>query len=197
MPILITSGIFIILITNIAFPIIKNGIQDWVPTMVKENYGMDPAFAVAVSTVIPVISIPGATLSRLIMQKILHDEMRTCVLMFALSAAILAVVGALTLNYLWPTLVLLAIVTMLMLGVNTMTVGLIPIRFAKYKKTATVTGIINSVAAASGGLSTYLTGLFQMNFGWRITMFILAGISLIGCIASVVVVRRWVQFKQK
>ncbi len=193
---LVISGVFGILILNVLFPLIKSGIQDWVPTMVKENFNMSPAFAVAISTIIPVISIPGAMFSRIIMQKFLHDEMRTCTFLFAASAVLLILVGFFALDSLWPMLILFSIITMLMLGVNTMTVGLIPIRFAKYGKTATITGIINSVLAASGGISTYLTGLFQMNFGWRNTIFIFAGLAVIGCIVSICFTKRWMRFKQ-
>jgi len=196
LPLLLISGVFIILVTNVSFPIVKNGISDWMPTMVKEEFGMAPAFAVAVSIIIPVVCIPGAALSRILMQKVFHDEMRTCTFLFALSALILVFVGFFTLNCLWPTLILLAIASTLMLGVNTMTVSLVPLRFAKYGKTATVTGIINAVAAASGGVATYITGVFKMNFGWQTTIYILAGVALLGLAASLAVTRRWIKFKK-
>ncbi len=197
MPLLIASGVFMILVATLAFPIVKNAISDWMPTMVKEEFGMQPAFAVAVSIIIPVVCIPGAAISRILMQKLFHDEMRTCTFLYAISAVLLVIVAAFTLNYLWPTLLLLAIVSTLLLGINTMTVSLVPIRFAKYGKTATVTGIINSVAAAAGGISTYLTGVLKVNFGWTVTLFVMAGISVVGLISSIAVTRRWMNFKKK
>jgi len=197
LPLLISSGVFIMLISNVTFPIIKDGIQNWVPTMVKDTFGMEPAFAVAVSTIIPVISIPGATIARLLMQKLLHDEMRTSAVLFGLAAVLLVIVGAFTLSSLWPTLILLALVITLMLGVNTMTVGLIPIRFAKYGKTATVTGILNSVCAAFGGITAWLTGLLKTNFGWQVTLYIMAGLAVVGCISAFIVVPRWMRFKKQ
>lgn len=194
-PLMLVSGIFVILLPSFLFSLIKEGIQSWVPTMVKETFGKSPAFAVAVSTVIPVISIPGAALSRFVMQKLVHDEMRTCALFMAVSAVILAAVAAFTLENLIVTLILLAIVITLMLGVNTMTISLVPIRFARYGKTATITGILNSVAAAAGGFSQYLTGLVKMNFGWQVTLYTMAGLSVVGFIASAVVIKRWMRFK--
>lgn len=196
LPLLAVSGVFVILIPSVGFALVKEGIQSWVPTMVKETFGMSPAFSVAVSTVIPVISIPGAAIAKLIMQKLLHDEMKTTALLMALSTVILAVVGTFTLGSLIPTLVLLAVVITLLLGVNTMTVSLVPIRFARHGKTATVTGIINSVCAAGGGFSQYLTGLVKINFGWQVTLYVMAGVTFAGLIASLLVIRRWMKFKQ-
>lgn len=194
-PLMMLSGVFVILLPSFLFALIKEGIQSWVPTMVKETFGMSPAFAVAISTVIPVISIPGAAFSRFLMQKVFHDEMRTCAALMAVSAVMLFVVGAFTLGSLIPTLILLALVITFMLGVNTMTISLVPIRFARYGRTATVTGILNSVAAAAGGFSQYLTGLVKMNFGWQITLYTMAGLSLVGFVASALIVKRWMRFK--
>lgn len=194
---MIASGVIIMFIPTAAMSIIKDGITTWTPTIITEQFMTKPEFASLVSSLIPLISLFGAVLSKLFMEKLLHDELKSSALMFALAGLmfiLLFLVGSLNI---FVMLVLLALVIALMLGVNTMVISLVPLRFGKYGCSATMTGIMNSIAATSCGVSTYIAGLISKIYSWDVVFGVFLGLCAVGLVLSLVVVRRWIRFKQK
>ena len=189
------SGAFLMIVPIIMMAVVKDGIITWTPTMLTEIFSVEAEFSVTVSTLIPFISIFGAMLANAIIRRWLHDEMKASVLLFSGCALTVALSGTLGYAGLPVMLVLLAVTILFMLGINTMQISLVPLHFAKYGKAATVTGVLNSTASISCGISSYLAGLLAKHTGWQATILIWAALCVIGAVVSAAVVRRWMRFK--
>lgn len=197
LPLLLSSGALLMLLPIGFFAIIKDGITTWTPTIITETFFTSPELSTLLTTVIPLISIFGAAVSKLVMDKWLHDELASSAFMFLLSAAGLLAIIALGSTNLILTLLLLALVITFMLGINTMFISLVPLRFGKYGRSATMTGILNSTAAVCCGISTYLVGLLAKGSGWGIVFKVFLVLSLLGGGVSFALIRRWRRFKAK
>ena len=196
---LVASGALIITIPSFIFAFVKDGLQVWAPTFIKElfkeSHSVTDAFAVGVSTIIPLCGIGASFLGRFIYEKWMNCEMKTTAALFLGATVSIACTATFMMNSLWGMLILIALAYTFLVAVNTMVIGLIPIRFARYGRTATITGIFNSVASIGLGLSNYFIGLLAENFPWRTVFSVLAAMTVLAFIISLAVVRRWTKFK--
>ncbi len=196
---LITSGVLVVTIPSFIFAFVKEGLQTWAPTFIKELFGeshsVSDAFAVGVSTIIPLFGVGASFLGRFFYSKWLNCEVKTTALLLLTAAVAIICTATFTMNSLWGTLILIAIAYTLLVAVNTMLIGLIPLRFARYGRTATITGILNCVGSLGIGLSNYFVGLLAENFPWRTVFYVLSALTLFAFIISIATVRRWTKFK--
>lgn len=196
---LATSGVLLIIIPSFVFAFVKDGLQVWAPTFIKElfkdSHSVTDAFAVGVSTIIPLCGIGASFLGRFLYEKLLNCEMKTTAALFLGATVAIACTAAFMMNSLWGMLILIALAYTFLVAVNTMVIGLIPLRFARYGRTATITGILNSVGSLGLGLSNYFIGLLAENFPWRTVFYVLTAMTVLAFIISLAVVRRWNRFK--
>ena len=77
------------------------------------------------------------------------------------------------------SVILMAMVTTATHAFNYMLITLVPVKFALFGKTATVTGIMNSSAYAGCAASTYGFGLIAEKLGWQMIVYIWLCLSFI------------------
>ncbi len=200
---LITSGVLVITIPAFIFAFVKDGLQTWAPEYIVKIFGVENSFAVGVSTIIPLFGIGASFLGRFAYEKLFNCEIKTTAFLFIGAAISLICAAAFMMNSLWGMLILIAIAFTFLAAENTMIIGLIPIRFARHGRTATITGIFNSIASVGLGLSSYFIGLLAENLPWEneiyiwsTVFYVLAALSIIAFIISLAVVRRWTNFKK-
>ncbi len=196
-PLMLASGAFIMLIPIAMYSIVKDGITTWTPTIITELFATEPYLATLLTTVIPLISIFGAALSKLVMEKWLHDELKSTAFLFAVGIISFVLMLTIGESSLVLMLALLAIIITCMLGINTMLISLVPLRFGKYGRAATMTGVLNSTAAICCGISTYVVGLLAKAAGWTVVFTIFLVLCAVGLSVSLALVRRWMEFKRR
>ena len=90
---------------------------------------------------------------------------------------------------------LLAVTTSSMIGINTMTISVIPLYFAKSGKSASATGVLNSFTYLGSAVSSYGIGAISGAMGWNFTIGVWIGIAVIGLVLCIATSRRWLRFK--
>ena len=195
MKLLIASGALFMLIPIGLFSVVKEGISTWTPTIITEIFNADPSFATFASTILPFISIFGAAIAKIMMDKLFHDEMKAAAALFGFSSVtLLLVIIAGKLN-IFTTIIMLSAIIAFLLGVNTIFISLVPLRFGKYGRAATMTGVLNSVACIGGGLSSFIVGVLAKAFDWNFVFMIFMILCAIGCVVTALIVRRWMKFR--
>ncbi len=194
LPLLLSAGILPMLLPIAIFSIVKESMTVWTPTIVTEIFTLPADFAVAMSSILPLIGFFGAGFARLIMEKWLGNEMKTGAVLFG--GTVLFVLADLLIGHTSPIVMitLKALAIACLLGVNTVFSSLVPLRFARYGRTATVAGSLNAAAAISGGLSAWLIGLVTTGGGWDACSYLWLGLSLAGGIASLLTSPLWSKF---
>ncbi len=191
---MLASGALFMLAPIVCFAIIKDGLMTWTPTMLAEIFDKPSYFTVRVSTFIPLISFFGAGLSKLVMEKWLHDELKSSAFMFSLASVSLILLITVGMHNMWLMLLFSSIIIMSMLGINTMYISLVPLRFAKFGKTATLTGVLNSAAAVASGVATWLAGRVSKSAGWTVTSIMWFAVGMIGLTLTLLIYPRWKKF---
>ena len=191
--ILLTAPVLMLIVPTLIQGVLRDGVTSWVPTYISENFWADPAFAVLISTLLPIVNLAGPYAARFLQKRWLHTEAATSAALFALSGATLVCLITFGKNSMAGSVVCFGIITASMEGINTMIVSLFPMRFGKYGRTATVSGFFNFITYAGTAISTYGVGLLAERFGWGSALLAwvtLAAAALLICIAVARVQRR-------
>lgn len=181
------AGLIPIFIVIALQGILRDGVQTWLPSLVKEQFNLSEETSVLSTTVIPIISMISVTISNTIYRK-LQNEVKTAAIMFAVAfgATIPMLFGA---NV--PALimvVLAALISGCMHGVNLMLISFMPKRFSKYGMVSTFSGILNAFTYLGASISTYGFAVVADNFGWNsvlICWIIFAFLAMAICILKI------------
>ncbi len=181
------AGLIPIFIVIALQGILRDGVQTWLPSLVKEQFNLSEETSVLSTTIIPIISMISVTISNTIYRK-LQNEVKTAAIMFAVAfgATIPMLFGA---NV--PALimvVLAALISGCMHGVNLMLISFVPKRFSKYGMVSTFSGILNAFTYLGASISTYGFAVVADNFGWNsvlICWIIFAFLAMAICILKI------------
>lgn len=175
---------------------LKDGLDLWIPTVLKDKFIPDSSAVSLICSLLPVINIFGAYFARFIFRRFRLDELSVCGVMFALSALCLAVVtifihstpskaagDAISPADLFTAVLvtlLLAVSSASMLGANTMLLTFIPLHYGKIGCASSVTGMLNCFSYAAAAVSSIAVGAVSDSFGWETVFVLFIASALIG-----------------
>ena len=164
--ILLTAPVLLLVIPTLIQGVLRDGVTSWVPTYVSENFWTDPAFAVLISTLLPVVNLAGPYTARFVQKRWLHTETATSAAFFAVATVALCCLITFGKNSMAGSILCFALITASMEGINLMIVSLFPLRFGKYGRAASVSGFFNFITYGGTAISTYGIGLLAERCGW-------------------------------
>lgn len=175
---MISSGLIIIIVPSFLHGMMRDGITNWVPTMIMEEYGVVESFSVFLTIILPIFNAFGAYMITPLYKKFRRNEMKTagvCALLALIPMSLLLLIGKLPVIV---SIILLALTTMSMYSLNYLIISRVPVRFSKSGHTSSVTGILNSAAYIGCAVSTYGFGAFSEKYGWTavITIWIVSSV---------------------
>ncbi|MGL4338338.1 MAG: MFS transporter [Turicibacter sp.] len=167
--ILLSPIILLIIFPTIIHGVLKDGLTAWVPTFISETFNAGSVTALLVSMVLPIVNILGAYLVTFL-RRWIKEELRLASLFFSLTFIALIILILFGQSSLIISLFCLAVCSCFMLAVNFIFITLVPIQYAKYGRSSTVSGFLNATAYAGAALSTTGIGFLAQNFGWNSVM---------------------------
>lgn len=194
LPILISSGLLIIIIPSFLHGMMRDGITNWVPTMITEEYGVVPSFSVFLTVVLPIFNAFGAYIITPLYKKLGCNEMKAAGIcsVFALVPMILLLfIGKIPVII---SIILLALTTMSMYSLNYLIISRVPVRFAQKGLTSSVTGILNSFAYIGCAVSSCSFGAVSQKAGWSAVIIIWIISAVLTSIFAFSANRKWKQF---
>lgn len=194
LPIVISSGLLIIIIPSFLHGMMRDGITNWVPTMITEEYGVLPSFSVFLTVVLPVFNAFGAYIVMPLYKKFNCNEMKTagiCAAFAIIPMLCLLFVGRIPVII---SIILLALTTMLMYSLNYLIISRVPVRFAESGHTSSVTGLLNSFAYIGCAVSSYGFGAVSQKAGWSAVIVIWIISALLTSLFTVLSNKKWKKF---
>lgn len=187
----------VVLVTVVLQGALRDGVASWVPTYISDVFQLGSSVSILTGAVLPVFSILCIAAANLLYRKVLKNEMVCAAVIFTvgcIAAVLLAVFR--DSNPLLSAL-FLALLSGSMHGVNLMLTCMVPPHFAKYGRTALVSGGLNSCTYVGAALSNYGIAVFTQQFGWDGTILLWAGIALTGTAVCFLVSIPWRTFRTK
>lgn len=179
---------------------LRDGVTDWMPSVMNESLGISQEDAILSAVIPAVFSVVSYMAFDFIHRKFLRNEV-VCAAAIFTGASVSSLI--LILSSLWwssPVLsiLLMAIIIACMHGINLMLISVVPKRFVKTGKVATVSGILNACTYIGASIAIPLFAILQETYNsWTAAFIAWLAISALGAIVCAVVAPIWKKFRRE
>ena len=175
---------------------LKDGVTTWIPTFLEENFGLTAAASILCTTIVPIINLGGVYLGSWINRKFFKNEVLTAAVFFIVGLTALMLLTFAPIHSAILSLLLLAVTTTFMMGINTLLASMMPHYFIHFGVCYTVTGHLNSAVYMGSAASSYGNGAIVEYFGWNAIMYIWCICAVLGILFCFLAVKRWDSFRK-
>lgn len=173
---LLLLGVF-----SLACYAISGGLQQWVPSIIKENYGKSDALSIFMSLLLPLFTLPVAVISPYLLKK-LKNYVLISLLCFVLGTILITGV-LLFLDTHWLLVMVLFTLEALTMGIiSNVTTTQVPLTFKGKVDAGFLAGYLNGACYVGMAASTYVLGVVADGIGWTgaiVTLICIAAISAV------------------
>lgn len=191
---LAVSGVLAVTVAIALQGYLKDGIQSWLPTFFTEVFGMQSTDAILLNVLIPMANILFVSLAVLLFRKVFRNEVAESLFLFAVTIVLCVLLSVFYSSSPVISLVLAALITGCMHGINSMLISFLPRRFERIGKAATVTGICNATVYVGSAASSYGIAATASAFGWLPTLLSWGGVALLGALVCAFTLKRWTKY---
>lgn len=159
--------VIIILISAVANGFIKDGITTWVPSILKEEFGVPSSLSIIITLILPIISISGASLVKVLHKKQKNENILNGIFYFV--ATVLAGLIILTLNLrsVPLTFALFGAMACIMAAINNVITSIVPLYSRDKIDSGLSAGLLNTFCYVGSTMSTSLLGKIADTKGWN------------------------------
>ncbi|MCQ2424995.1 MAG: MFS transporter [Lachnospiraceae bacterium] len=198
LPLFVSSGALILLIPTVCHGMLKEGIMTWVPSLIKDTYGLSAGWSTVLTVIMPVCELFGAYFSSFLYKKFFREnEIVTGLFFMAVTALPTLVILNLAKTPLLVSIACLGLIAVFIIGYNYMFSTVVPVIFGKYRRAATFSGIFNCTIYIGAAISTYGFGKIVEKTGWFVTVAAWIGIAVVGSVVLALLIPKWKRFKNK
>ena len=187
-PIFIIS-IAVILISAISNGFIKDGITTWVPSILKEEFGVPSSLSIIVTLLLPVLSIFGTSLVNVLHKKQKDENALNGIFYFITIIFTVLIILTLNLKSVPLTLMLFGGIACLMSAVNNVITSVVPLYSRDKIDSGFSAGLLNTFCYIGSTLATSMLGKIADTKGWNdvfVCILIFTAVSFALCFVSAV-----------
>lgn len=163
--------------------IVKDGITLWEPTILTGLHHVSSAEVSIFSSLIPLFSLLGVILSGRLMSRFCGREKKPGILLFAACGLCCILFYFLMGRFLWLDAAFFSVISSLLMGVNTLLLTFLPLRFSVYGRASGVAGLFNFCAYLGAGCSGIFSGFLADLGGWSTTVLLWLILCIVGLTA--------------
>ena len=186
-------GIIVILISAVTNGFIKDGITTWVPSILKEEFGVSSSLSIIVTLLLPVLSIFGTSIVNTLHKKQKDENALNGIFYFATIIFVGFIILTLNLKSVPLTLALFSGIACLMSAINNVITSIVPLYSRDKIDSGLMAGLLNTFCYVGSTLATSLLGRIADTKGWNdvfICILIFTVVSFVVCCASVVLKKK-------
>ncbi|MBL4934625.1 MFS transporter [Clostridium sp. YIM B02515] len=177
------SKLWLIVIACFAQGIIKDGIGLWGPTFLMETHKIDMKSTVGLIMFIPIMNFFGILAAGWLNKIFKNEEKIPVIILFSFSMVLVFLLVKLGGISIILAVLLLGLISSMMYGANTLLLGIVPMKFAKYNRVSAIAGFLDFCSYVASGLAAALTGFIVDWWGWNGILIFWIGVSLAGFIS--------------
>ena len=185
-PVFILS-IGVLLISAITNGFIKDGITTWVPSILKEEFGMPSSLSIIVTLLLPVLSIFGTSLVNVLHKKQKDENALNGFFYFVTIILTILIILTLNLKSVPLTLMLFGCIACLMSAINNVITSIVPLYSRDKIDSGLSAGLLNTFCYIGSTLATSMLGKIADTKGWNdvfICILIFTVVSFVVCSIS-------------
>lgn len=161
---------------------LRDGVTTWMPSYITETYHWSTASSILSGVILPVFSILCFQLASGLYRKTFTNPMTCAGVFFGAGFLSAGFLYFATGNSAALSVLLAAVLTGAMHGVNMMLISMLPPYFKRFGLTGTASGVLNSCTYIGSAVSTYGIAAISGQLGWKLTVLLWTGIALLGTV---------------
>ena len=169
-----------IMVAIILHGMLKEGVATWMPSYITDIYHLDNRIAILSGVIMPIFSVLSVKVAALIFKKFFTNPVACSVAVFAVSALAALLLPLLSGGSAVASILLMALLTGSMHGINLMLISTIPPFFKKLGAVSTASGMLNACTYIGSAASTYGIAVLSVGFGWGVTLWTWVAMALGG-----------------
>lgn len=183
---LVYLSIVALAVYGIATNLIKDGLTTWVPSILKENYGIGDSMSIILTLTLPMISV-FANAFAVGMHKRVNDFIYQCAIAFLISGAVICVIIAgLAFDALVLTVICFIVVCFMVSSCNSLITSIFPLFMKGKVNSGKIAGILNGFCYVGSTISSYGLGLIADRSGWLSVFKLLLGVCAAMCVIALI-----------
>lgn len=151
---------------------VKESISVWGPTITGELLGVDIKSSAFILLLIPIANLCGMLLSKMLIDRFKGNEIRTLVSMYGCMALGGGLLFLFKDHLIFATILLLAEISAMSYGCNSILLSFIPLAFSKYNLVSTLVGIFDFSSYIGASISSLVVGAVLINGNWTSVAFL-------------------------
>lgn len=192
---ILISGMVFILIAIVLQGMLRDGLDSWMPTLIRETFDLPSSVSILTGVVMPIFAIISFRVASLLFRKF-SNEMTCSVVLFLVGTLCSILLLPIYSKNVFLAILLIAITTACMHGINLILITWVPRYYARYGKVATISGIMNAFTYVGSAISTYGFGALSERYGWYFTILTWIVIAAVGTVLLAFNIRRWRRFAE-
>ena len=174
--------------------LVKDGINTWTPTLLKEKYHLENWFSVLLTLFIPLFAMCGSYFALFVYKKLKNYSLVCGVLYLLASVVFVILLLCINLNTWIITLVSFIVVVLLMSGVNNVVTFIFPMENGDKVNSGMVAGFIDGFCYSGSAIASFGLGKIAESFGgWDVVMYFLLALcafAAITCFLSIFIQKK-------
>ena len=175
-PRLVWTMVTVLCLFAVGCNLLKDGLNTWVPSVLKDTYGFDDSIAIFLTLFLPVMAIFG-TFFAVFLHKKIADFVSHCLVLFLL-------MGVLIGGILWSLEANLAVVMLLCLigtsllasSMNNVVTSMFPMYMRDSVNSGMIAGVVDGFCYLGSAISAYGLGAVAEKHGWSAVFWLLLGV---------------------
>lgn len=188
-----SSGLLVILFCIILQGMLRDGLTTWMPSLVADTFALSNAVSILTGIALPLFAIVSIKAAAIVQDK-LQNELLCAGIFFGIGFGCTLLMLPLFSHSVVVTVILMALITACMHGVNLMLITRAPIHFARYGKISTMSGLLNAFTYIGSAASTYGFAWLSDRYGWYFTIGSWAVTACVGMLLCLALVKKWKNF---
>ena len=161
----------------VATNLVKDGLMTWLPSILKEKYGLPASVSILLTLFLPVLAIFGNLFANILYKKV-RDFILVCGTLFAGTALLVGlVIGLLSTGQFIITLIAFAIVNFLVGSSNSTITSIFPLQMKGKINSGMIAGVLNGCCYVGSTISSYGLGVVADFWGWNAVFYLLLGVA--------------------
>ncbi len=175
---------------------LRDGVTNWMPTYLAEVFDFGNQTSIFITVSLAIFSILTFGVANWLYRKFFRNEVMCGAVIFGVSAVSAGLMFLLFDAGAIIAVLMMAMITGCMHGVNLMLITHVPKRFKKYGNISTISGAINACTYIGAAIATYGVAKLVELFDWRFTVGVWTIIALFGTVCALVAARMWKKFME-
>lgn len=187
------SGLLPIMAAIVLQGALRDGITTWMPSYVNDTYNLGTSISILTGVVLPIFTVLSISIATSI-HRAAGNELKAASYLWGAGFVAAAALTAVFASSAWASILLMAVLSGCMHGVNMMLISHLPRHFVKYGKVSTMSGLLNAFTYVGSAISIYGIAALSDAYGWQFTISTWGVIAFAGLIICALCIRPWGRF---